>query len=132
MPKPPITVLIARSKYPCLLHGGLATGLWVLVMWLMPLWLGVGCACVLGYLVRRQYLAQFKGAAQFSQRGDQLYARWLLPKGELGAEQPVRCDYVGPHLLGLYIGPQRLWLWPDSAPAHSHRALRRLCHRPGR
>lgn len=37
----------------------------------------------------------------------------------------VRCDYLGPWLIGLRVEGRRLWLWPDSSDAASLRRLRR-------
>ncbi|MFW6345585.1 MAG: protein YgfX [Halomonas sp.] len=44
------------------------------------------------------------------------------------ASRPVslRCDYLGPWLIGLRLDGRRLWLWPDSCSPHAHRELRRL------
>lgn len=131
MLKPPITLPIARSKYQCACHVALAAGLVGVASLIVPLWAVAGCSLLLLFLVFYQYQNQPSGDLQLMQNSTQLSGRWLLVSGELGAERPVRCDYIGPWLVGLYIGPQRLWLWPDSLPAHSHRALRRLCHRPG-
>ncbi|EGP20272.1 hypothetical protein [Halomonas sp. TD01] len=83
-------------------------------------------------LLSREYRYQPAGELRVIKSGYQLSAQWLSGDGELENEQPVKADYVGPWLIGLHVGPQRLWLWPDSLPAHSQRALRRLCHRPGR
>ncbi|NVF15683.1 hypothetical protein HUO07_16080 [Halomonas sp. QX-1] len=71
------------------------------------------------------------------------YGRWLpceqrpaengQPLNDLkNKEYPVRCDYLGPWLIGLYVGKQRVWLWPDSAPSEQLREVRKLFHRPGR
>lgn len=38
----------------------------------------------------------------------------------------LRCDYLGPCLMGINVGGERLWLWPDSAPREAQRELRRL------
>lgn len=59
-------------------------------------------------------------------------SRAVLPSDALSEEHQVRCDYLGPWLIGLYVGKQRIWLWPDSAPAEHLREVRRLFHRPGR
>lgn len=104
----------------------------MVLSWVVPIgWVAVLLLCV-AYVVWRQYQAQPSGDLQLVKSGAQLSGRWLLGNGELGEERPVRCDYIGPWLLGLHLGPQRVWLWPDSLPAHSHRELRRLCHRAGR
>lgn len=132
MPKPPITLPIARSKYQSACHSALALGLCIVSSWVVPLWLAVSLALCIAYVVWRQYQAQPNGDLQLVKNGAQLSGRWLLASGELGDERPVHCDYIGPWLLGLHLGPQRVWLWPDSLSAHSHRELRRLCHRAGR
>lgn len=132
MPKPPITLPIVRSKYQSACHAALALVLCIVSSWAVPLWLVISLALCIAYVVWHQYQAQPSGDLQLVKNGSQLSGRWLLASGELGDERPVRCDYIGPWLLGLHFGPQRLWLWHDSLPAESHRALRRLCHRPGR
>nr|WP_299240213.1 hypothetical protein [uncultured Halomonas sp.] len=38
----------------------------------------------------------------------------------------LHCDYLGPWLIGLRVGKQRHWLWPDSASQSARRSLRRL------
>lgn len=59
-----------------------------------------------------------------------------LPGGDLqwrwrGAGEPaatsvaLRCDYLGPWLIGLRLNGRRLWLWPDSCSSFDHRELRR-------
>ncbi|RUR34083.1 hypothetical protein ELY33_01655 [Vreelandella andesensis] len=83
-------------------------------------------------LLRQEYRYQPTGELRVIKNGYQLSAQWLSAEGELENEHPVQADYVGPWLIGLHIGPQRLWLWPDSLSAHDQRALRRLCHSPGR
>ncbi|MFG6160165.1 hypothetical protein ACGTNG_15300 [Halomonas sp. 1390] len=37
----------------------------------------------------------------------------------------LRCDYLGPWLIGLRVEGQRLWLWPDSSDGDALRRLRR-------
>lgn len=132
MPKPPITLPIARSKCQSACHAALALGLCSVSSGLVPVWWVAILALCTVYVVWCQYQAQPNGELRLVKTGTQLLGRWLLANGELSDERPVRCDYIGPWLLGLYVGSQRVWLWPDSLPAHSHRALRRLCHRAGR
>lgn len=53
--------------------------------------------------------------------------RWYwCAAGEKDA-RPVRlrCDYLGPRLIGLRLDGRRLWLWPDSCSPQAHRELRR-------
>lgn len=132
MPKPPIILPIARSKLAACLQTLLVLGLAFLASWTTGSWVGlIALGTGLG-LVHRSYRAQPCGMLQLAERGNQLVGRWLLATGEVGAEQSVSCDYLGPWLAGLRLGPQRLWLWPDSLPRASQRALRRCFHRPGR
>ncbi|TLF47867.1 hypothetical protein FEI13_14020 [Halomonas urmiana] len=37
----------------------------------------------------------------------------------------LRCDYLGPWLIGLRVEGRRLWLWPDSSDGDALRRLRR-------
>lgn len=132
MQKIPITLLIARSKIQCAFHAFLAFGLCAVTAWLIGPWIALLAAVIAILLLGREYRYQPMGELRVSKSGNRLSAQWLSEEGELESEQPVNADYVGPWLIGLHVGPQRLWLWPDSLPAHSQRSLRRLCHRPGR
>lgn len=94
------------------------------------------------------YRRQPGGVLFLTSTASLFHGRWLLPRDrqttgsapmqgaelceEMGEEYQVRCDYLGPWLIGLYIGKQRVWLWPDSAPSESLREVRQLFHRPGR
>ena len=132
MLKPPITLLIARSKLAGGLCGALVLGLAILAGWAIGHWLG-GLTLSIGMaLVYCSYSAQPCGALQLTKNGSQIEGCWLLATGEAGATLGVSCDYLGPWLVGLRMGSQRLWLWPDSLPGDSQRALRRCFHRPGR
>lgn len=131
MPKPPITVPIARSSYPLVIHSLLAVGLVGVGFWMTASpWMLVALPACL-WLVFRHARRQPTGTLFVHRVDEALYARWLSPNGEQGEQRPLRCSYLGPWLLGLDVGRTRLWLWPDSLPGESHRALRRLLHRPG-
>ncbi|WP_133484397.1 MULTISPECIES: hypothetical protein [Halomonas] len=54
-------------------------------------------------------------------------AEWSWRDSAAQAWQPVslRCDYLGPWLIGLRLDGRRLWLWPDSSDVESLRRLRR-------
>ncbi|WP_447928567.1 hypothetical protein [Vreelandella sp. EE27] len=132
MPKPPITVPIARSNYPALIHSALAAGLLgVSLAFASPLWVLCALPVVL-FLIAHNARRQPAGTLYIQPLDDALYARWVLASGDLDDQQPLRCHYLGPWLLGLEVGGERLWLWPDSLRGENHRALRRLLHRPGR
>ena len=55
-----------------------------------------------------------------------IQSHWVYGSGDVGHTQVLRCDYLGPRLLRLNVGGERLWLWPDSAPHDAQRQLRRL------
>ncbi|WP_404342439.1 hypothetical protein [Vreelandella venusta] len=132
MLKPPITLLIARSKLSGGLQGVLTLGLAATTGWVVGLWVG-GIVLTGGlWLVYRAYGAQPCGVLQITDTGSQFEGGWLLSTGESGPSFGVGCDYLGPWLVGLRIGSQRLWVWPDSLSTTSQRALRRCFHRPGR
>ncbi|MCK2182860.1 hypothetical protein [Halomonas getboli] len=50
---------------------------------------------------------------------------WRDEKDEAWREAPLRCDHLGPWLIGLRLSGRRLWLWPDSGDAASLRRLRK-------
>ncbi|WP_447555889.1 hypothetical protein [Vreelandella sp. EE22] len=132
MLKPPITVPIARSSYPALIHSLLAAGIMGVCLAFAPHpWVLAALLPVLCWIYS-QARCQPVGTLYVQKWEDALYARWLLQNGELGDQRPLQCHYLGPWLLGLDVGGTRLWLWPDSLPDHTHRVLRRLLHHPGR
>ncbi|MGO2263606.1 MULTISPECIES: hypothetical protein [Halomonas] len=131
MQKTPIILPIVPSKTAGLLHSGLAMGLCSLSYWVLGLWVGSGITFVISLLLWRTLHRQVHGVLYLSKRDTAIYGRWRKPYGELSDEVVVRCDYLGPWLVGLWVGPQRLWLWPDSFSRHHHRLLRRLYHRAG-
>ncbi|MDQ7732820.1 hypothetical protein QT231_08910 [Halomonas sp. SpR1] len=114
----------------------------------MSYWVGGGSLAVamvvLGAAIGwRGYLRQPKGLLSLTSTVPQVQGRWLSEaqpaertlaqqSEDLGDEAQVRCDYLGPWLIGLYVGKQRVWLWPDSAPEKNLRKVRQLFHRPGR
>ena len=142
MLKPPIILPIVPSKYWLLAQCGLLIGTVALSYWVggMPAAVAITVlGVVLGW---RGYLRQPKGVLSLTSTVPQVQGRWLresqseegaLTRNEaLGDTDRVRCDYLGPWLIGLYVGKQRVWLWPDSAPQQSLREARKLFHRPGR
>jgi len=55
-----------------------------------------------------------------------LQGRWLQSNGEPGYPCALTSVYLGPYLIGLDIGGQKVWLWPDSATSSEQRELRLL------
>ena len=124
----------------CSLWGAIVVlGFWVggmpLVVILLPL------AAALGW---RAYLRQPVGILSLTSTATLIQGHWRLPTdhpsvtGALRQHEsqvkayPVSCDYLGPWLIGLHVGKQRLWLWPDSSPQARLRDVRKLFHTPGR
>ncbi|BBI62866.1 hypothetical protein [Vreelandella sulfidaeris] len=152
MLKPPIILPIVPSRLWQLTQCCL-----FMVIAMLGYWVGGKLAAlaliVLGVALGwRAYLYQPEGLLSLTSTASVFHGRWLLTRNrksvgsgpmlseevgeklneELGEEHQVRCDYLGPWLIGLYIGKQRVWLWPDSAPSESLREVRQLFHRPGR
>ncbi len=132
MQKPPITLPIARSSVASGVYAALLMGCMLLLMLLVSaVWVGV--AVVAGVaLWWTSHCRQPTGSLQLVHTGQHWVGSWLLPTGEIGPEQPLRCDYLGPWLVGLRVGRQRIWIWPDSLSAAEQRQLRRCLHHPGR
>lgn len=89
-----------------------------------PLWLAVTTVAAFGVAIWRDW-----------QRDTGWQLRWV-PGVEGGWQArssdsdewrgvAVRCDYLGPWLIGLHVAGKRRWLWPDSAPFKARRVLRR-------
>nr|WP_297458643.1 hypothetical protein [uncultured Halomonas sp.] len=126
MLKQPVTISIAPSRLALMLAMslGLATG--VTLACYGPPWLTAVAVLVSG------------GVLSYEWRGRRLAGSWQLrwvPGIEGGWQQsyggewrPVmlRCDYLGPWLIGLHVAGRRHWLWPDSASRDERRALRRV------
>ncbi len=132
MLKPPTTLHIARSKMAMGVQSALVSGLVLLAAWTLGVWLGAMVLAAGVWLTIKAYRAQPSGELRLVQRGGQWEGSWLQSTGEAGVVLGVSCDYLGPWLVGLRIGSQRLWVWPDSLATASQRALRRCFHRPGR
>lgn len=144
MLKPPIILPIAPSRQWQLIQCCLFIGIAALGYWVGGKPAAVAMMMLGGVLGWRAHLRQPKGVLSLTSTALLFRGRWLLSGDQrpaqgalmlndaLIAEYQVRCDYLGPWLIGLYVGKQRVWLWPDSAPAESLREVRKLFHRPGR
>ncbi|MGS2744027.1 hypothetical protein ACU6TU_10615 [Halomonas sp. LS-001] len=134
MQKPPITLSIVPSKWQFRCHFGLyASGL-LLVAWQLawrPEWMALLVpALILGWQGLHRYQgvcgAQQMATLWVEHTAGALQGRWLQSNGELSYPYALTSTYLGPCLVGLNIGGQRVWLWPDSAPSSSQRELRLL------
>ena len=140
MLRPPIILPIVPSKYWLLVQTILLLGLAMLSYWLAGALALLATMTLGGLLGWRAYRCQPCGELHILVAVLPYEARWVLSKEQpsegrvaaLNAAHQVRCDYLGPWLIGLYVGKQRVWLWPDSAPMESLREVRALFHRPGR
>lgn len=126
MPRPPTTIAIATSRLSLAAHGLSAATVAGLVAAVAPPWAGGLAAVVLGWvlvtLARQRLRGELRGTPKAA--GD---VEWSWRDNAAQAWQPVtlRCDYLGPWLIGLRVEGRRLWLWPDSSDAESLRRLRR-------
>lgn len=142
MLKTPIILPIVRSRQWQLTQCCLLIGLVALSYWVGDKFLAVAVLVIGGVLVWRVYRRQPKGVLSLTSTASLFHGRWLHSDQRhiesdtalnepQGKEYQVRCDYLGPWIIGLYVGKQRVWLWPDSAPKARLREVRKLFHRPG-
>lgn len=126
MPRPPTTIVIAASRLSLAAHGFFALAVAGLVAVVAPPWVGGLAAVVLGGVVvtlaRQRPCGELRGAPKPAGG-----VGWSWRNGAAQAWRPVslRCDYLGPWLIGLRVDGRRLWLWPDSGDTESLRRLRR-------
>jgi hypothetical protein len=95
-----------------------------LVLMVSGVWFALLTLLLLTWLIRdgwRTATGQLK--LEYHQRRSQ----WHWREASSSEWRPVAldCDYLGPWLIGLKLDGQRLWVWPDSSDAASHRLLRR-------
>lgn len=132
MPKALIILPIVRSRLWIGLHGGLLMGLALMCLTTLGWPVAAVVTLVGGGCLSRSVKGLPRGTLYLLPRAEDPLGRWLLPQGELDESLAVSCDYLTPWLVGLKVGHQRVWLWPDSVPREAHRAVRRLFHSPGR
>ncbi|WP_345741695.1 protein YgfX [Halomonas alimentaria] len=126
MPRAPTACRIGRSRLALLVHllpvaavaGLLATvlALW----WWLPVALGLGA--ITFWCVRDQPQGELSAEAL---PGGGLQWKWRDAGDTAPRPVSLRCDYLGPWLVGLRLNGRRLWLWPDSCSPSAHRELRR-------
>lgn len=141
MLKLPIILPIAPSRYWLLAQCTLLIGLALVGYWVLGGLIVVTLMLLVGGVSWRAYIRQPSGLLCLTSTASVIYAQWQ-PLGDqsqqvkseptLSEQHHVRCDYVGPWLIGLYVGSQRVWLWPDSASPEYLREVRKLFHHAGR
>jgi toxin CptA len=142
MLKPPIILPIVPSKLWQLTQCLLLIGIAALSYWVGGNPAGATVIVLGGAYAWRIYQGQSKRVLSLTSTGSLFHGRWLSSvqrpaepawpmNTPLSEAYEVRCDYLGPWLIGLYVGKQRVWLWPDSAPSAHLREVRKLFHRPG-
>jgi toxin CptA len=128
MPKVPIALGIVPSRLALWVHGLLAAAVVAPVVLHAPAGIAVLVTLVLAgvvvWVARRRPRGELRGVPR---PGGGL--RWSWRSAASGGgwqEVTLRCDYLGPWLIGLRLDGRRLWLWPDSGDAASLRGLRRV------
>lgn len=125
MLKPPITINIVPSK---LALGGalcLTAATSLMIIYYAPLWLSAMAIAILAGVICCDWQRERPWALRWVPGGDGGWQRRLI-SGDEWHPVSVRCDYLGPWLIGLKVAGRRHWLWPDSAPGEQRRALRRV------
>ncbi|MDR5866089.1 hypothetical protein [Halomonas koreensis] len=125
MPRTPTTITIVPSRLSLLAHASAALAV---IAWLgvhQPGWFTAVAAAVLGGVLVRVARRRPAGLLRLTPRAraGPLWA-WRDARGGGWQETPLRCDYLGPWLIGLRLGARRLWLWPDSGDPEALRRLR--------
>lgn len=127
MPRPPTTIIIVTSRLSLAAHGVVVAAVCGLVAAIAPPLISVLVVVVLGGVLvtlARQCLNGELRATPKAAGG----VEWSWRDSSAPTWRPVslRCDYLGPWLIGLRVEGRRLWLWPDSSDAASLRRLRRM------
>jgi toxin CptA len=133
MLKPLIALSIAPSDWQLASHG-LLLGLGVVIIGacLGALVASIGCL-VGGAWLWHERAHALCGTLEVSVMQTGIQGRFRPTHGSaVETWELLRCDYLGPWLIGLRLGKRRLWLWPDSASAEVLRRVRCLFHHPGR
>lgn len=97
-----------------------------LVILTTPSWVGVLAVILLAGgmapMARRRRAGQLRLAPTAA---GETNAAWRSHDDASWRPVSLRCDYLGPWLIGLWIEGRRLWLWPDSSDGEALRRLRR-------
>ena len=126
MPRAPITITIATSRLSLLAQGLPALGV---VGWLSlyaPWWAALAAAVLMGAVLVDAARRRPSGTLRLQARDQAApLLAWRHDGAEHWQQVPLRCDYLGPWLIGLRLPGRRLWLWPDSGDVESLRRLRK-------
>ncbi|MGM0535678.1 MAG: hypothetical protein ACQER5_06325 [Pseudomonadota bacterium] len=126
MPRPPTTITIVTSRLSLAAHGLIAVGVGGLVAVFAPPGAGVLAVVALGgvliSLVPQCPPGELRGTPTTA--GGVEWS-WRDNPAQAWRSVSLRCDYLGPWLIGLRVEGRRLWLWPDSGDVESLRRLRR-------
>jgi toxin CptA len=131
MPRMPTTLSIVPSRLAVVLHLALAAAVLGVILVYAPTWLALAGLVALGGALWCSLAGLPRGllrAAPLETGG--LAWSWRPAGTSDWRRVAVRCDYLGPWLIGLRLEGRRLWLWPDSAEPDALRALRRLLVAP--
>lgn len=125
MLKQPVTISIAPSRLALATTALLALAACLVLVWYGPPWLAAMAVLALCAVVWREWCKTSFWQLRWVPG---IEGGWQRQAGRGGEWQSVelRCDYLGPWLIGLHIAGQRYWLWPDSASFDERRALRRV------
>ncbi|WP_136246901.1 hypothetical protein [Halomonas borealis] len=129
MPRAPITITIVTSRLALLAQGLAALGVVVVLARHAPGWATLLAAGLLVAVVADAARRRPQGVLRCEPReGAAPLATWRGEVGMAWQDMPLRCDYLGPWLIGLRLAERRLWLWPDSADPEALRQLRKVLH----
>lgn len=125
MPKAPITLCIVPSRLALVVHCLLASAVILVVARYSPGWLVALSVAVLVWVLwdirKRLPRGELRG---ISRSAGGIDWSWRESHGLPWRLLDLKCDYLGPWLIGLRLDGRRLWLWPDSSDGEALRRLR--------
>lgn len=124
MPNPSTQIIFVASSLALYVHALAGLACVVLVFLVAGTWLAVPAIILMAGLINHQHRIR---PGQLRREASQSAAQWHWRQQSDSEWQTVAvsCDYLGPWLIGLKVDGHRLWVWPDSSDAASHRMLRR-------
>lgn len=126
MPRPPTTITIATSRVALAAQGLLAVAAAGLVIAVAAPWAAALAVLLLVGTMASLARCPRSGELRLTPTaGGETGVAWRDHGGDAWRPVSLRCDYLGPWLIGLRVEGRRLWLWPDSCDGDALRRLRR-------
>lgn len=125
MPRTPITIRVVPSRLARGAHWLASLAVLSLLMAYAAAWLWLLGGLMLGAELIRWHRRERGGELRW--QPVEFGGGWQWQPQGSPVSQPVvlHCRYLGPWLIGLRVGREMQWLWPDSSDPEALRQLRR-------